>query len=227
YTHANAGFPEVLRGDASRPERLTDHDQPVAYFKLPLNRRPLASSQTEYVIPGVAKNIALRVSDADGDILAFTMLTPPRFGTVTFNSVARTATYTAAAITAADSFTYTATDSSGLSATATVFVQPLASADTSVVLTAQTGQMEDGLCAPGKIFRVNSTWRNLGPAILTNVAAKLVDLSPGDTLVEGAINQTPDGVISVNESFSGQFRIRLGSCANFRFTVSLFALGVF
>ncbi|MDX1983581.1 MAG: Calx-beta domain-containing protein, partial [Bryobacteraceae bacterium] len=182
YTHANAGFPEVLRGDASRPERLTDHDQPVAYFKLPLNRRPLAASQTEYVIPGVAKNIALRVSDADGDILAFTMLTQPQFGTVTFNSVARTATYTAAAITAADSFTYTATDSSGLSATATVFVQPLANADASVVLTAQTGQMEDGLCAPGKIFRVNSTWRNLGPAILTNVAAKLVDLSPGDTL---------------------------------------------
>ncbi len=34
-THANADFPESYRGDPSRPERLTDHDQPVAYFHLP------------------------------------------------------------------------------------------------------------------------------------------------------------------------------------------------
>lgn len=33
-THANAEFPESLRGDATRVERLTDHDQPLAYFSI-------------------------------------------------------------------------------------------------------------------------------------------------------------------------------------------------
>ncbi|MBK5292728.1 MAG: lamin tail domain-containing protein [Acidobacteriia bacterium] len=32
--HLNAGFPETLYGDASRPERFSDHDVPVAYFSL-------------------------------------------------------------------------------------------------------------------------------------------------------------------------------------------------
>lgn len=35
YARANADFPESLRGDGTRPERLTDHDIPVAYFTLP------------------------------------------------------------------------------------------------------------------------------------------------------------------------------------------------
>lgn len=35
YARNNADFPESLRGDASRPERLSDHDMPVAYFTLP------------------------------------------------------------------------------------------------------------------------------------------------------------------------------------------------
>ena len=33
--HVNADFPESLRG-TSGPERLSDHDHPVAYFNLPL-----------------------------------------------------------------------------------------------------------------------------------------------------------------------------------------------
>lgn len=32
FARSNADFPEVLRGDANRPERLSDHDMPVAYF---------------------------------------------------------------------------------------------------------------------------------------------------------------------------------------------------
>jgi len=32
----NADFPEVYRTDPNRPERISDHDIPVAYFKLPL-----------------------------------------------------------------------------------------------------------------------------------------------------------------------------------------------
>jgi hypothetical protein len=32
YARSNADFPESLRGDATRPERLSDHDAAVAYF---------------------------------------------------------------------------------------------------------------------------------------------------------------------------------------------------
>ena len=35
YARSNADFPESLRSDATRPERLSDHDMPVAYFVLP------------------------------------------------------------------------------------------------------------------------------------------------------------------------------------------------
>ena len=35
WGHSNADFPETLRGDFSRPERLSDHDPVVAYFTLP------------------------------------------------------------------------------------------------------------------------------------------------------------------------------------------------
>ena len=34
YTRSNADFPEAWRSDPNRPERLSDHDMPVAYFTL-------------------------------------------------------------------------------------------------------------------------------------------------------------------------------------------------
>jgi hypothetical protein len=35
YPRSNADFPESLRGDDTRPERLSDHDAVVAYFSFP------------------------------------------------------------------------------------------------------------------------------------------------------------------------------------------------
>jgi uncharacterized protein len=35
YARSNADFPESLRGDPTRPERLSDHDAAVAYFSFP------------------------------------------------------------------------------------------------------------------------------------------------------------------------------------------------
>jgi hypothetical protein len=35
YTRSNADFPESYRSDGTRPERLSDHDVPVAYFVFP------------------------------------------------------------------------------------------------------------------------------------------------------------------------------------------------
>lgn len=36
YARNDADFPESYRSDPSRPERISDHDAPVAYFRLPL-----------------------------------------------------------------------------------------------------------------------------------------------------------------------------------------------
>lgn len=40
YARNDADFPEVYRTDSNRPERLSDHDMPVAYFTLPLDHTP-------------------------------------------------------------------------------------------------------------------------------------------------------------------------------------------
>lgn len=37
YARNNADFPEIYRSDATRPERISDHDMDVAYFLLPLD----------------------------------------------------------------------------------------------------------------------------------------------------------------------------------------------
>jgi predicted extracellular nuclease len=41
YARLNADFPEIFRNDPNRPERISDHDAPVAYFSLlaPKRRR--------------------------------------------------------------------------------------------------------------------------------------------------------------------------------------------
>jgi len=38
FARSNADFPDILRNDATRPERISDHDAPVAYFRLPVTR---------------------------------------------------------------------------------------------------------------------------------------------------------------------------------------------
>ena len=44
YARSDADFPESLRGDPSRPERVSDHDMPVAYFTLDV-RPPLTTAR--------------------------------------------------------------------------------------------------------------------------------------------------------------------------------------
>ena len=48
YARSDADFPESLRSDPSRPERVSDHDMPVAYFTLDV-RPPLTT-------PRIAEN---------------------------------------------------------------------------------------------------------------------------------------------------------------------------
>jgi uncharacterized protein (TIGR03437 family) len=42
--HNNADFPESYRNDPNRPERISDHDMPIAYFLLPTQSAPPVSS---------------------------------------------------------------------------------------------------------------------------------------------------------------------------------------
>jgi predicted extracellular nuclease len=42
--HNNADFPESYRNDPNRPERISDHDMPIAYFLLPAQSAPPVSS---------------------------------------------------------------------------------------------------------------------------------------------------------------------------------------
>lgn len=44
YARSNADFPETLRNDPNRPERFSDHDNPVVYFKAPA-QDPIVISQ--------------------------------------------------------------------------------------------------------------------------------------------------------------------------------------
>ncbi len=47
YARVDADFPEAYRNDATRPERISDHDMPVAYFKLPApSVGPVAADKT-------------------------------------------------------------------------------------------------------------------------------------------------------------------------------------
>lgn len=44
--HANADFPTAFSSSATRPERVSDHDQPVAYFTLPVPQPEISVSAT-------------------------------------------------------------------------------------------------------------------------------------------------------------------------------------
>jgi uncharacterized repeat protein (TIGR01451 family) len=77
YARCNADFPESLRGDGARPERLSDHDPVVAYFNFPsadlaigLNAGPnpvLSGSTLTYTISvtNTASNAAVNVKVTD------------------------------------------------------------------------------------------------------------------------------------------------------------------
>jgi hypothetical protein len=79
YARANADFPEIYRSDATRPERLSDHDPAVAYITLPpQNHAPLANAGDDQTVectghPGTEVTLdGSGSTDADGDSLVYT-----------------------------------------------------------------------------------------------------------------------------------------------------------
>lgn len=86
----------------------------------PVNDDPVAAADTYNVVPSSITALDVLANDSDvdtGDVLTATVLTEPTLGTLdaSFN-------YTAAATAGVDTFTYTATDSGGLTSTATVTI---------------------------------------------------------------------------------------------------------
>jgi uncharacterized repeat protein (TIGR01451 family) len=107
YARSNADFPESMRSDASRPERLSDHDMPVAYFTFPTadigitktaNGSPVAGSTISYTI-AVTNNAQGPASN-----LVMTDQLPPN---TTFQSITAPAAWTCATPVAGQSGTIT------------------------------------------------------------------------------------------------------------------------
>lgn len=215
FAHPNSIFPNSYRNDPNRPERVSDHDAPVAYFNLPFNRRPAAAAQTEAVSYGVANTFTLDVSDADGDALVFITTALPAKGTVIYDNATRQATYTPNEnTTGSDVFTYQATDPGGLTATATVTVNISPRDLTGSVQVSKSGFVYSWVT---QTYVGTITVKNTGTVAimrpiqvaLTNLTAGVTALNPVGTVagapyytLTGTENLAPDASASIRVQFS-------------------------
>jgi uncharacterized repeat protein (TIGR01451 family) len=141
YARNDADFPESYRGDATRPERISDHDMPVAYFNIPpeANLSITKGDAPDPVTTGGTLTYTLTVSNAGPDAAANVTVTDTLPSEVTFVSCsstgsgtcggsgnARTVSFASLANGATETITLTATvvcavaDGTTVSNTATV-----------------------------------------------------------------------------------------------------------
>ena len=188
-------FPETYRNDPARPERISDHDWPVAYFNLPLNHTPVASPQTVTIPFNTVTTFALDASDPDsGDALTFATVNAPAKGTVSYDNAAHAATYSPAAdATGSDSFTYSATDNGGLHASATVTIQ-IAGVATSTVVSPAAAQYSDAVTLTAAV-----TPTSAGAQQLAGTVSFAVDGAPAGS---AAVNGTGAGSVSYTISLA-------------------------
>jgi hypothetical protein len=81
YARSNADFPESYRSDAARPERLSDHDMPVAYFSFPkadlaITKSPSTSSPVTGSTISYTITVTNSMNDAATDVLVTDQLPP-------------------------------------------------------------------------------------------------------------------------------------------------------
>jgi len=141
YARNDADFPESYRGDSTRPERISDHDMPVAYFNIPheANLSLTKGDAPDPVTTGGTLTYTLTVSNAGPDAAANVIVTDTLPSEVTFASCsstgsgtcggsgnARTVSFASLANGATETITLTATvvctvaDGTTVSNTATV-----------------------------------------------------------------------------------------------------------
>jgi uncharacterized protein len=158
YGRANAGFPEQFRPDATRPERLSDHDSPVAFVNLP-NNPPVAGVQYHLLSPLAPLTVTLNVADPDGSPLTFLLVAGPAKGTATINAATRELTYTPGAgpLSGGDMIRYRATDLGGLSAEGTVYIVFENTDQTNVNLAGQFKVKGDETKSTGTLHLINTT----------------------------------------------------------------------
>lgn len=141
YARNDADFPESYRNDGTRPERISDHDMPVAYFNIPheANLSITKGDAPDPVTTGGTLTYTLTVSNAGPDEAANVTVTDDLPSEVTFVSCsstgsgtcggfgnARTVSFASLASGATETITLTATvvcavaDGTTVSNTATV-----------------------------------------------------------------------------------------------------------
>ncbi len=159
YARVNADFPEIYRSDASRPERLSDHDPEVAYFLLPPNNPPTADAGPDQLISCASltsNTVTLdgsSTSDLDGDTLAYTWTGPFPQGGGTITGVSPAITLPIGIHT----IHLTVDDGNGGTSTDDVVITiPLAVQGLQSPLAALTLD-GDPLVYPGTAFRLNRT----------------------------------------------------------------------
>jgi hypothetical protein len=72
HARVNADFPEVLRNDPARPERLSDHDPAVAYFRLTPDAGIAMAARTS---PVAGQPLTYTINVRSGGTVSFTL--PP------------------------------------------------------------------------------------------------------------------------------------------------------
>jgi len=113
YSRNNADFPESYRGDATRPERLSDHDMPVAYFSFPkadlaITKSPSTGSPVAGSTIGYTVTVTNSMNDAASGVTITDEL-PPH---TTFNSISSPAGWTCTTPSAGETGTITCTNPS-------------------------------------------------------------------------------------------------------------------
>ena len=98
YARVDADFPEVFRSDATRPERVSDHDGVVAYFSFPQADLALTQSATPTTpITGSSITYTITVTNSQNDPANDVVVTDPIPANTTFQSITAPADWTCSA----------------------------------------------------------------------------------------------------------------------------------
>ncbi len=174
------------------------------------NDAPKAADDTLFALPGAATkvNVLANDSDPEGDVITVQSVTNGAHGMVTINADG-TLNYTAAAgYSGNDSFTYTATDGSGLTSTATVaVVVGVFDHDTvgnDVFL--QGNYMEIGVSSAGSLGTASAAPSNYHPTNRSNISY-VVDTdgwNTGEAPKSGDFTLPGSPVDTIGFGFNGQ-----------------------